>query len=152
VQLPAGVEVPAGKTDATFSITTFSVTSERHITIEASAGGVTRTASFTIEPLQVESLTIVPAVGFGPFEAQGTVGLNVLAPADTSVRLTSSNPEVVRFGTVGNAQADRTVLFHRNESSKPFSLVASAVPQNTTVTVSATLNGKTVSRSVTVRH
>ena len=151
-RLPVSVDVAQGKADATFSITTLPVLSERHITIEASAGGVTRTATFTIEPLLVASIVIVPPAGLGPFEAQGTIGLNAFPPSDANVSLSSSNPAVVRFGTFGSAQANHTLVFHPNESSKGFSLVASPVPQTTTVTITAALNGRSVTSTVTVRH
>jgi hypothetical protein len=152
VQLPATVQVPEREAQASFPIITFPVLAQRHITVEASAGGVTKTASFTIDLVRVDSLVIVPPAALGPFQAQGTVRLNVPAAADTNVRLTSSNPEVVRFGTVGQAQAEVTLSFHQNDISKSFPLVASTVPQNTAVTISASLNGTVVSRTVTVRH
>ncbi|MDQ6653109.1 MAG: hypothetical protein M3Y84_10240 [Acidobacteriota bacterium] len=152
VQLPSSVVVPQGETDASFTITTFPVLTERHITVEASSGGITKTASFTIEPLQVASMAIFPAAELGPFQAQGIVRLNFPAPSDTNVELTSNNPEAVRFGTIGHAHGSVTLVFHQNESSKTFSLVASPVPQTTTAKIRATLNGKEVSQMVTVRH
>jgi hypothetical protein len=152
VQLPSSVRVPAGKSSAIFTIATFAVSSDRQITIEARAGGVTRTASFTIHPLELRSLVIVPSAGFGPFEAQGTVALNLQVPSDTTVSLTSSNL-AVRFGHFGAATTSASVIFHPNDPAlKSFSIVASPVPQTTSVTVSATLNGRTVSQSVTIRH
>jgi hypothetical protein len=152
VQLPSSVVVPQNKTEASFTITTFPVLGERHITVEASSGGITKTASFTIEPLTVVSVVIVPPAGLGPFQAQGTVRLSVPAPSDTNVELTSNNPEAVRFGTIGHAHESVSLVFHQNESSKTFSLVASPVLQTTTAKIRATLNGKEVSQSVTVRH
>ena len=152
VQLPSNVVVPQGKTDASFTITTFPVLAERHITVEASSGGITKTASFTIEPLKVVSVVIAPPAGLGPFQAQGTVRLNAPAPSDTNVELTSNNPEAVRFGTIGRVHESVTLVFHQNESAKTFSLVASPVPQTTSAKIRATLNGKEVSQSITVRH
>jgi hypothetical protein len=152
VQLPSSVVVPQNKTEASFTITTFPVLAERHITVEASSGGVTKTASFTIEPLQVASVVIVPPAGLGPFQAQGTVRLNAPAPSDTNVELTSNNPEAVKFGTIGRVHESVTLVFHQNESAKTFSLVASPVPQTASAKIRATLNGKEVSQMVTVRH
>lgn len=50
--VPASVTVPAGATSAAFIVTTRSVTSSTALTISASYGGVTRTATLTVNPAQ----------------------------------------------------------------------------------------------------
>jgi probable HAF family extracellular repeat protein len=47
--VPASVTVPAGATSATFTVSTRSVSSDRTVTISASYGGVTRTATLTVK-------------------------------------------------------------------------------------------------------
>jgi hypothetical protein len=53
-QLPAGgsVTVPAGQTSATFTITTQAVSAAQNVTITASYGGVSKTATLTVNPAQ----------------------------------------------------------------------------------------------------
>jgi hypothetical protein len=48
--LPSTVSIPAGGTSATFTVTTGVVTSTRSVTISAAYGGVTRTATLTVNP------------------------------------------------------------------------------------------------------
>jgi hypothetical protein len=50
VSVPASVTVPAGATAATFAVSTSAVTSTTSVTITAGAGGVTRTATLTVNP------------------------------------------------------------------------------------------------------
>ena len=49
---PASVTVPAGATSATFTVTTTSVTTSTPVSISASYGGVTRTATLTVNAAQ----------------------------------------------------------------------------------------------------
>lgn len=46
--LPASVTIPAGATSATFNVTTRAVTSNTTVTLNASRGGLTRTATLTV--------------------------------------------------------------------------------------------------------
>jgi uncharacterized protein (TIGR03437 family) len=65
-QLPAGgsVTVPAGQTSATFAILTQSVSSPQDVTITASYGGVSRTATLTVNPAaQPGSVRVNPQDG-----------------------------------------------------------------------------------------
>jgi hypothetical protein len=50
--VPASVNIPAGATSAAFTVTTRSVTSSTGVTISASYGGVTRTATLTVNAAQ----------------------------------------------------------------------------------------------------
>jgi hypothetical protein len=50
--IPTSVTVPAGATSAAFTVTTRSVTSSTSVTISASYGGVTRTATLTVNAAQ----------------------------------------------------------------------------------------------------
>lgn len=148
--VPSQVEVARGEASATFQVRTNPVQSTRQVTITARAGGVTRTASFTVQPL-LATLVIVPPAGLGAFQATGTVTLNAPAPPTTVVRLESSNPDVVRFGTAGSSQATRGQPIPTSQSLGTFQLFARQVSQDTPVTIRATLNGRTVSQTMTVR-
>ena len=151
--VPSSVNVPAGDRGVSFPITTSSVQVNTQVRIRAAASsGIPRFATFTVQPLQVATLVIVPGAGFGPFQAQGTVTLNAPPPSNAVVTLTSSNPTVVRFGTTGSGQDSIGLLFQQNQASRTFQIAAGSVSQVTTVTINARLkDGNTVTRAVTVR-
>jgi len=96
------------------------------------------------------SFNIVPAAGIGPFTATGTIALNARPAANKTVTLTSSN-SMVRFGTIGNAQSNASVTFTSASSLRTVQVVASAVTQPTTVTITAKLGAQTLTRQITVR-
>ncbi len=148
------VTIPSGQESANFRIRTVTLSSYNYplqYTAVAKYSDETKTANFTLEALTIAPPTIVPPAGFGPFTAGGTLTLNARPAAGRTVALTSSNPNVVRFGSVGNAQNSVSLSFTSADRTKNFSIVASPVSQNTTVTVTATMNGQVVSRQVTVR-
>ena len=58
---PASVTVPAGSTSVTFAVSTSPVTVSTPVTISASYSGGTRTASLTVLPPSLSSLTLMPA-------------------------------------------------------------------------------------------
>lgn len=147
------VTIPSGQESANFRIRTLTLSSYNYplqYTVRAKYTDETRTANFTLEALTISSLIVVPPTGLGPYTATGTVRLNARPAASRIVTLTSSNPNVVRFGTIGSAQNSASLNFTSNDASKGFSIVASSVPQPTTVTITATMNGRTVSRQITV--
>lgn len=148
--VPSGINIPEGSANASFEITTFPVQVRRQVTIRATAGGVTRTVSLTVQPVQVAGFVITPTFGVGPFDARATVTLNAPAVAETEVTLTSSNPAVVGFGILGTL-ASRPVTFQQGQRSLTgISLGTRSVQQITTVTIAATLNGSTQSRPMRV--
>ncbi|MCA1600739.1 MAG: hypothetical protein LC776_03495 [Acidobacteria bacterium] len=150
--VPSGVTVPEGEANATFQITTFAVQSSRQVTIRASAGGVNKTQSFTVEPIRVIGLVIEPATGVGPFQARARVILSAFPVSDdTEVRLTSSNPAVVGFGLDGTAGFLTARFQQGNPIFSDIPIRARSVQQTTEVTINATLNGATLSRTVIVR-
>jgi hypothetical protein len=154
----SSVTVPSGKASANFRIRTSTHSGYSYplqCTVRARYGDETKTASFTIEELRIASIGVLPpAGGFGPFTATGTgtVALNARPASSRTVRLTSSHPDVVRFGTIGNTQSSRTLTFNSSSPNpQGFQVVAGSVSQNTTVTISATMNGRTVTSQLTVR-
>jgi hypothetical protein len=147
------ITIPAGRDRATFRIQTLSspnTLSAITCTVKARYGDEQAAANFTVEPLRMASFTIVPVAGIGPFTATGTIALNARPAANKTVTLTSSNP-IVRFGTIGNAQANASVTFTSAGSQRTVQVVASAVTQPTTVTITATLGAQTLTRQITVR-
>lgn len=150
---PMSMTIPARSDQATFRIITFTsatLTATRGFTIRARYGEEAVSATFKVEPLQIASLNILPAAGFGPFTANGTVTLNARPASNQTVTLTSSNA-AVGFGSFGNIQSSQNVTFSSTSSSRTFQVFASSVSRPTTVTITARMGGQTVTRQITVR-
>ena len=73
-------EVAAGATKATFAITTSAVGSTTALTISATYNG-TQTATLTVNPPTLSSVTLSPAAVTGGTSTTGTVKLGGAAPA-----------------------------------------------------------------------
>src|SRR5205807_1857642 len=81
--VPAGVTVPAGASTASFAVTTGAVVASTTVSITASFGGATRTASLAVTPppVTLSSLTLNPTSVVGGVQSStGTVTLSGPAP------------------------------------------------------------------------
>jgi hypothetical protein len=94
VSVPDWILVPAGATSATFTIGTFAVTSSTTVTVSAAYGATTRTATLTVEPSPIASLTVSPSTVIGGESSTGTVTLTAPAPSGGSVVTLSDVGEV----------------------------------------------------------
>ena len=95
VTLPATVTIPEGTTSTSFNMTTSPVASATTAIISAVFNGVTQTASITVEPPVLTSLTLNPSSATGGTSSTGTVTLSGPAPAGgVAVALSSSNTSV----------------------------------------------------------
>lgn len=93
---PATAIVPAGSTTATFTITTFPVSTSQTATITATHGSFTQTANITVNPATIQSLVLNPTSVRGGVSSTGTITLSSPAPTGgLVVTLTSSRPEFV---------------------------------------------------------
>jgi hypothetical protein len=147
-QVPPSVTVQAGQTTATFTVTTNAVTASTAVTISATFGGVTQTASLTVTPpppptITLISLTLNPTTVVGGQSSTGTVTLSGAAPSgDAQVMLSSSNTAVVQVPSSVTVQAGQTTA--------TFTVTTNAVTASTAVTISATFGGVTQTASLTV--
>ena len=95
VSVPGGVTVGAGLGSATFAITTSSVAVQTLTTLSASYDGVTKTATFTVNPAPppaLAALTLNPTTVIGGAPVTGTVTLTAAAPSGgVTVVLSRSN-------------------------------------------------------------
>lgn len=141
--VPGSVTVAAGATTATFNATTFGVAANTAVTISASYGGSTKTAKLTVKPAALASVTLSPKTVKGGNASTGTVKLNGLAPANgATVKLSSSNAAI--------ANVPASVKVNGGASTATFTIGTNAVAANTTVTITATYNGKVKSAVLTV--
>jgi hypothetical protein len=144
--VPASVTVPAGASSATFTVSTSSVTTATSVNISASYAGVTKTASLTVQPQALptlSSLTLNPtSVTGGAQTSTGTVTLSGPAPSGgTAVSLSSST---------STATVPASVTVAAGASSATFTVSTSAVTASTPVTISASYAGVTKTASLTV--
>src|SRR2546425_249316 len=145
--VPSSVTVPAGATTATFTVNTSTVTTSALVTISASYGGVTQTASVTVTPSPLptlSSLTLSPtSVVGGAQSSTGTVTLNGPAPAGgAQVLLSSSN--------TGAATVPSSVTVPAGATSATFTVNTSMVLISTSATISASYNSTTRTASLAV--
>ncbi len=148
--------VPAGKTEATFTVATKSKAGTA--TITATLGSVTKTARLTVKApvvtkppaattppptaLTLAGIQLPYSVSTGSV-AQGTISLTSNAPTGgISVSLSSSNIQLV---TVSSTQ----ILIPAGNKTATFNTTALATPG--TVTITARLNGLTQTRQLVVQ-
>ena len=146
--VPSSVTVPAGATNATFTVSTSVVTASTAVTISAAYGGATRTASLAVTPAappppSLASLGLNPTSVTGGNSSTGTVTLSGPAPAGgAQVALSSSNTAA--------ATVPSSVTVAAGATSATFTVSTSGVTASTTVTISAAYGGVTRTASITV--
>jgi hypothetical protein len=111
-----GVIIPSNQTSAPFTITTAAVTAARTVTITAKYGGLTQTATLTVNPpasATLTGVTVSPTYVTGGTNATGTVTLGAPAPASGITVTLQSSPlaTVVMPGSVTVQQGATTASF-----------------------------------------
>ena len=144
--VPSSVTVPAGTTSANFTVATNSVSSATSVTITAAAGGITRTATLTVNPpasnVTLQSLTISPTSVWGGSTATGTVTLSSPAPAGGAVVQLRSNSS--------RASVPSSITIPAGATSARFTIQTRSAFSVRTVTITATYNGVSRSAQLTV--
>lgn len=141
--VPVSVTIAANTTSATFSVTTVPVATNVSVTLSASYGVNTRTATLTVKAPTLSSGSLSPSSVRGGTASTGTVTLSGPAPTGgAAVTLTSSNTSV--------ATVPASVTIPANAGSASFSVATLPVAANTTVSISALYNGTTRSANLTV--
>jgi hypothetical protein len=136
--VPSSVTVPAGYLSADFAITTSPVNSDTAVTIQATAGNVTDTATLTVQAPSVKSVTFAPNPVTGGSSATGTVTMN--APVSTSgatVTLSASPGGLVSFSPTTVTIPGGGKEGGYGATSATFSVSTSSVSSSTKVSVTA---------------
>ena len=147
-QVPATVSVAAGNSANSFSLTTSPVTIGATVRIDATAGGVTKSAFINLgpdpnAPPPLQSVTLSASSVVGGNSVQGTVLLNAPAPVGgASVTLATSSLSAARVTPVITVPA--------GQSSATFTVTTVAVSANTLVTITAIYGSASQSASLTV--
>ena len=144
---PASVTVPAGATSASFTITTSSVSASTAVTITGSFGGVTRTATLTVQPqpasVTLSTLTVNPTAVVGGNSSQGTVTLTGAAPSGGAVVALSDNSAA--------ATVPASVTVGAGATSASFTITTSSVAASTPVTITGSFGGASRTATLTVQ-
>lgn len=143
---PSSVSVPAGATSASFPVMTSSVSSTNIGNISASYNGVTKSATFTVNPqpaATLSALSLNPTTVRGGNSSLGTVTLTVPAPTGgLVVSLSSSNS--------AKAAVPATVTVPAGSTTATFNITTTSVSRKLVVTISATHGGITKSASLAI--
>jgi subtilisin family serine protease len=142
---PASVLVPSGANYASFPISSTAVSAPKTVTITASAAGVAKSVSITVNPLAVSIVSVYPAtLPSGKSSALNRVTLTAAAPAGGAI---------VQLATSDAARLTlpATVAVPAGQTSIAFTTTAGLVSSSGAVTVSATAGGVTKTATVTVR-
>jgi probable HAF family extracellular repeat protein len=133
---PAKVTIPHGVTRKSFTITTDPVSEVTWGTITATYDGVSQSATLTVRPISVQSLTLNPTTVVGPAPSTGTVNLECPVPEDIgsiTVDLSSDKPSIA-------SPTVTSLTFNKDESSKSFSIQTTEVSETKTVLFKAKAN------------
>jgi hypothetical protein len=150
VTVPTSVTVPAGSTSATFTASTSNVSFQTLVSITASSGRATESATLKVNPapapVTLVSLALSPTSVKGGNTSQGTVTLSSFAPASgTLVTLASSN--------TGVATVPASVTVPAGATSATFTISTNKVSSSTSVGITASAGGVTRTAPLTVtRH
>jgi hypothetical protein len=143
VIVPSSAVVPAGASTAAISIQTADVTQNTPVTITATWNGVSAQTQITVTPQgRPVSITVNPTVASEPAGSFGTVVVDSAPSSDETLQITSSNPSV--------ASIPGQVIIPAGSTAGGFDIITSLVSQPTTVTISVTGGGVTLSTNLTV--
>lgn len=142
VTVPATVTVPAGATSANFTATTSTIPSNISVTVRATFNGVSRTGTLAVQAPKPSAVSYNPTILTGGKSGVGTVTLNGKAPAGGyEVLLTADN---------GIFTIPASVTVAEGATSATFPVSALVVDTDTVVTTTATANGTTITKTITV--
>ena len=92
VKLPGSIQIPAGKSSSTFNVMTVPVSDKTLVNITGAVGSIWESATLTIKPPSLSSITVSPSTVLGSRTASGKVMLTSAAAAGGAIiYLTSSN-------------------------------------------------------------
>lgn len=145
--VPSSVTVPAGKTNASFTITGTILTYEsRQGTVTASYGGVSLSKNFDVLPIRVNSMTLSSSTIIGGRTVTGTWTLD--CPANPGgLILTMSSSNAMRAKTNPSA---REMPVPAGTSSRTFAISTARVSATTNVTIDSYYNGSKRSVKLTL--
>jgi acetyl esterase/lipase len=143
--VPASVTVAAGANSATFPIPTATVAANQSGAVTASFGGVSKSATLTVRPVGLLSLSLSPNPVVGPGSVTGTVTLECAAPAGGIAVALSSSATAVAWPNVAS------LTVPAGSSTGTFTVSTADVSAVSTATIKASANGTNKSVTLTVQ-
>ncbi len=140
--VPGSVTIPAGSSTATFVVKTFGVASEKQVPITGKLGVTSASSTLTVKPAILLSISVNPATVTGGSPSTGTVTLSGAAPTSGMVVTLSS--------TSSSALVPAKVTVSGGKTTATFVVKTTVVVQKTSATISASLNGTSVSSVLTL--
>jgi hypothetical protein len=148
VSVPASVNVIAGASTATFGIATSAVPAKMLTTLSASYSGVTKTTTFTVDPVPpatLASIALNPTMVLGGASATATVTLTAAAPiGGATIAIATSDASV--------ASVPASIVVPAGSTSTTFSIGTRATARTSVAVVSASYAGVTKTASLTVNR
>ena len=142
--VPGTMTVPAGATVGSFTITTTAVSSAVSGSVTATYGGIAKSATLKVRPISVKSITLTPTSVTGGSNVAGKVTLEAPAgPGAITVTLSSSNAAVAH-PTVAS------ITIAAGATTGNFTVATSHVSSSKVVTITATANGLSKTKNLTV--
>jgi hypothetical protein len=154
------IKVDGGQQSVTFRVLTAGVAAGTVATFTASSGNDQATATLTVNPASLVSVSIAPATMLGGTNATGTVTLDGPAPAGTGATIqlagTVTSNAFLSDGSVRTVSAQSpflptTVTVPPGGSSATFAVTTTPVSPDQTITVSATLGNSARSTTFVVK-
>ncbi len=143
--IPASVTVSAGTSAATFTLVTASVSSKTTVQVSAAANGVSRTASLTVTPNGLTSLTLTPSSVVGGSTTIAQVTFAQALASDTVVSFT------VPAGGSALASMPAPLTVPAGSTSGTLAILTNPVSSATTVRITATAGGVSKTASLIVK-
>ena len=141
LQVPATITVPFGQTTANFTATTTAVADIVVAKVTASLDAVVKTASVTLNPVFV--LTLTPDTANGGSDATGKVTLSdAVSTGAVTIQLQSSD--------MTTARVPGSVTINTGQLSAQFMVQTTPTVSDRTVSITATYRGASQSKALTV--
>ena len=136
------ITIPAGSTNAQFTVTTTPVSAQSTVSLSAISNGSTRSATLTVRAPSLASLTLNPTSVRRGTNSTGTVTLDGITAVSRVITLSSSN--------TNRATVPISVTIPAGASSAAFTLTTSSRSNSGSVTITASSAGVTQRAVLTI--
>jgi hypothetical protein len=144
VNTPTTVMVPAGATNASFTVTTRAVSTINKGTFTASYGGVSKSLALSVRPIYVTGVVLTPSTVAGGGTVSGQATIECAAPSGgMRVALSSTNAAVA-------APTATSIVLPAGATKSGFTVRTTQPAATTTASIRAAANAVTKSASLTV--
>ena len=141
---PASITVPAGETSAVFIVPTVPVATQTIATITGTLHGASKTATLTIRPPSLLSVTVDPSSVKGGAGSTGTVTISGPAPEGGIVITIASDK------ASASVPGSHNVTVAAGAKTATFAIMTNSVTATEVATITGTLNGNSQSAKLTV--